>query len=474
LDILELLGQGGMGAVYKARQPKLDRLVALKILPAKAGADAHFAERFNREARALARLDHPHIVRVHDFGESDGFHYFIMEHAEGVNLRQLMRAGDLKPEQALKLIPQICEALQYAHDEGIVHRDIKPENILLEKKGRVKIADFGLAKLLARTPADFTLTATHQVMGTPHYMAPEQMDKPLTVDHRADIYSLGVVLYEMLTGELPLGRFAPPSQKAPVDARLDAIVFRALAREPEWRYQHVTDVKTDLEALGHATPMPTSRASPQFPSPEEFEQEMLRMQVTPAAIGLLFTGVLAFVGLTAGGLLLLLIWYTDSFHVSPRPAEYVPLVLCSLPIIIVVAYALARPILVGARRMMRFEKYESAVGAAIWTILLCTYPLVVGLPMGIWALWVLRNPKIKAAFARQALLARKSQQSDPFGSSTPSPTGPVRRKLRSLMQSVFSLVVRSRAQGDSSPVAGTDHPKGTKTWTPTEPGPPNP
>ena len=178
LEILELLGKGGMGAVYKARQPKLDRLVAVKILPPEVRRDPAFAERFSREAKALAKLNHPNIVGIHDFGhtEGEGYCYFIMEYVDGVNLRQAMRAGTLKAPEALKIVPQICDALQFAHDEGIVHRDIKPENILLDKKGRVKIADFGLAKLLGKTAHDVSLTGTQQVMGTLHYMAPEQIE----------------------------------------------------------------------------------------------------------------------------------------------------------------------------------------------------------------------------------------------------------------------------------------------------------
>jgi serine/threonine protein kinase len=237
LEILELLGQSGMGVVYKARQPKLDRLVALKILPPETGRDPAFAERFAREARALAKLTHPRIVGIYDFGQSDGLFYLLMEYVDGVNLRSLLRQGRLKPEEALRIVPQICEALQDAHEEGVVHRDIKPENILLDRKGRVKIADFGLAKLLGPKTSDSVLTGSRQVMGTPHYMAPEQMEKPLQVDHRADIYSLGVVFYEMLTGELPLGRFDPPSRKVAVDGWLDGVILRALEKEPERRYQ---------------------------------------------------------------------------------------------------------------------------------------------------------------------------------------------------------------------------------------------
>ncbi|MCI0356979.1 MAG: serine/threonine protein kinase [Planctomycetaceae bacterium] len=256
VEILELVGQGGMGAVYKARQPGLDRLVAVKILPSEVGRDASFAERFTREARALARLSHPHIVAVHDFGQAGGLFYFVMEFIDGTNLRQAMQAGELAPAQALAIVPQICDALQYAHDEGVVHRDIKPENILLDKRGRVKIADFGLSKLVAgggRMP-ERSLTGTHQMMGTVRYMAPEQLEGAKAVDHRADIYSLGVVFYEMLTGELPLGRFAPPSQKVEVDVRLDEVVLRTLEKEPQRRYQQAGEVKTAVQTIAGVKP----------------------------------------------------------------------------------------------------------------------------------------------------------------------------------------------------------------------------
>ncbi len=256
LEILELIGKGGMGAVYKARQPALDRLVALKILASRSSSDAGFAERFTREARALARLSHPNIVAVYDFGQTNGLSYFLMEYVDGPNLRQIEQAGRLSPREALEIIPQICSALQFAHDECIVHRDIKPENVLLDKKGRVKIADFGLAKILGQETQDFRLTGARDIMGTPHYMAPEQVEKPQDVDHRADIYSLGVVFYEMLTGELPLGKFQPPSQKVQMDVRLDAVVLRSLAKEPELRYQQVSQVKTAVETISGSAAAP--------------------------------------------------------------------------------------------------------------------------------------------------------------------------------------------------------------------------
>jgi len=262
LEILEFIGRGGMGAVYRAQQKSLDRPVALKILPTGTGRDRAFAERFVREARALARLSHPNIVAVYDFGQAGEFCYFIMEFVDGVNLRQMLHAHRLSPRESMSVVPQICEALQYAHDQGIVHRDIKPENILVDKQGRVKIADFGLAKLLGRDPHAERLTRTAEIMGTPQYMAPEQLEKPLDVDHRADIYSLGVVFYEMLTGELPIGRFAPPSKKVQVDVRLDEIVLRTLEKEPALRYQQASQVRTDLQTVV----TPATQSSPIQPN----------------------------------------------------------------------------------------------------------------------------------------------------------------------------------------------------------------
>ena len=295
LEILELIGKGGMGAVYKARQIQLDRFVALKILPPGIGDDPAFAERFAREAKALAKLNHPGIVTLYEFGRVDwliaapapaetltpslshpmgeggrrpgegGLYFFLMEFVDGVNLRQLLQAGRVSPREALAIAPQICDALQFAHDQGIVHRDIKPENILLDRRGRVKVADFGLAKIVAavcdrrnsdpesqrrsQTAATDELTDAGKIMGTPYYMAPEQVDHPGEVDHRADIYALGVVFYQMLTGELPGKPIALPSKKVQIDVRLDEVVLHALEKEPERRYQQVSEVKTAVETI---------------------------------------------------------------------------------------------------------------------------------------------------------------------------------------------------------------------------------
>jgi serine/threonine protein kinase len=265
LEILGLIGTGGMGAVYKARQKELDRVVALKILPPGVGERPGFAERFTREAKALAKLSHPGIVTIHDTGRVDGLYYLLMEFVDGVNLRQLLNTGRVTPREAWAIVPQICDALQYAHDAGIVHRDIKPENILLDRQGRVKVADFGLAKLVegrdasprrpseeertAGTAVPANVTEAGQVMGTPPYMAPEQIEHPGEVDHRADVYSLGVVFYQMLTGELSGKKLEPPSWKVEIDVRLDEVVLRALEKNPALRYQQVSEVKTLVQTI---------------------------------------------------------------------------------------------------------------------------------------------------------------------------------------------------------------------------------
>jgi serine/threonine protein kinase len=348
LDILEFIGQGGMGAVYKARQKELDRIVALKILPPDIGRDAAFAGRFTREARALARLNHSGIVTLYEFGVAAGIPagrgagasspaeetvaggermgsstgaasssvgpggrmpdttplcYFVMEYVDGVTLRQLLTGERVSAREALAIVPQICDALQYAHDAGIVHRDIKPENILLDRRGRVKVADFGLAKIVAQEPrgagwesavsptgsrpgghdsgaselrrsgglpirdtagcqpAPQDLTDAGKVMGTPQYMSPEQITAPGEVDHRADIYALGVVFYQMLTGELPGKTIEPPSKKVAIDVRLDEVVLRALEKKPELRYQQASVLKTQVETIASEIGTPAAAMS---------------------------------------------------------------------------------------------------------------------------------------------------------------------------------------------------------------------
>gem|GEM_PF-1760077 len=267
LEILECLGRGGMGVVYKARQRSLNRFVALKLLAPERVGDGKFAERFTHEAQALAALNHPNIVTIHDFGEAGGFYFLLMEFVDGVNLRQLLRARKFTPEEALAIVPPLCDALQFAHDRGIVHRDIKPENLLLDKEGRVKVADFGIAKMLASTnrssgaasDSAASENATQSAIGTPSYSAPEQKSDPQRVDSRADIYSLGVVFYEMLTGQLPGKPIEPPSRKVHIDVRLDEVVLRALEKNPELRYQQASVLKTQVETIATTPPADPGR-----------------------------------------------------------------------------------------------------------------------------------------------------------------------------------------------------------------------
>lgn len=398
LEILELLGQGGMGAVYKARQKQLDRIVALKVLPAEVGQDATFAERFTREACSLAKLNHPQIVSVYDFGQTkEGLYYFIMEFLDGANLRQVMRAGQLKPQEALAIVPQICEALQYAHEEGIVHRDIKPENILLDKKGRVKIADFGLAKLLDRPATMYTLTDPAQKMGTPHYMAPEQIEHPHDVDHRADIYSLGVVFYEMLTGELPLGRFAPPSQKVRMDVRLDEVVLKTLEKEPERRYQHASEVKTDVETIRFTDFQARAERSGAAVSSDSIEA--IRQRVWIPAAGLMVSGIfdcVAMVGAVIGVLVKLV---QQGFALRGSMFGFMP-----GAIELIVIGILAAPgtlVVLGAYNMMRLRSHRISVVGSVLAVLPFLPGAIIGLPMGIWALVLLMKQEVKAAFGQK-------------------------------------------------------------------------
>lgn len=253
LEIGEVIGSGGMGCVFRARQIKLDRMIALKILPKELSQDALFTERFAREARAMARLNHNGIVGIHDFGCVQDTHFLILEYLDGSNLRELEDAGSVSADEAIQIIEQIYAALEYAHAEGVIHRDIKPENILFNQSGRVVLADFGLARLAMDSSAPVLLTQTRQAMGTLNYMAPEQWENPKSVDHRADIYALGILLYEMLTGRVPRGSFPPASTLSDVPPAVDDVINRSLQLDAADRYQSVAEFSTALQSAINGT-----------------------------------------------------------------------------------------------------------------------------------------------------------------------------------------------------------------------------
>jgi serine/threonine protein kinase len=257
-QILQLIARGGMGVVYKARQLDLDRVVALKVLSPDLAREPGFARRFNEEAKALALLSHPNIVQVFDFARTPELYYLVLEFVHGRSLRQLLNETRPGVRESRQILSQVCAALAHAHDQGIIHRDIKPENVLVALDGRVKVADFGLAKILRHDDLGNGSTRTGLVMGTPRYMAPERFDRPDSVDHRCDIYALGVVLYELLTGAVAEGRFGPPSGHPGIPPEFDRIVFKALAQEPDRRYQNVSELRGDLEAAP-ASPVADSR-----------------------------------------------------------------------------------------------------------------------------------------------------------------------------------------------------------------------
>jgi len=257
--ILEKLGEGGMGEVYLAQDTKLNRRVALKFLPAQLASDEEFKERFKREAQAAAALNHPNIITIHEVAEYENRPYIAMEYVEGESLKKLITKKDLSINKVINMAMQICEGLSKAHQSGIVHRDVKPQNILIDKDGRVRILDFGLAKL----KKDAMLTQPGSTVGTVAYMSPEQA-QGMEVDQRSDIFSFGVVLYEMITSQLPfkgehdaamiysiihetpepLARY-----KANVPDELQRMVEKAMEKSPEMRYQHADDLGADLRKL---------------------------------------------------------------------------------------------------------------------------------------------------------------------------------------------------------------------------------
>jgi len=264
-----LLAEGGMGAVYRAEQVSLGRPVAIKILPRSLTADVTYREQFKSEARLMGALNYPHIVNIHDFGEAGDVLYIVMELLEGTNLFQRMRGEPLKQPEIVKVMGQVCDALTAAHHKGVIHRDVKPENIFIEPGLRVKLGDFGIARQ-RRAGADTAPQAavTGVRLGTPEYAAPELFDFSRQIDYRADIFSLGVVLYELLTGTRPTGSFIAPSKRKPgVDRRFDDVVIRAMQSEPLDRYGSAEEMKKDLLRILSQVAQPAVRPVAQAPAP---------------------------------------------------------------------------------------------------------------------------------------------------------------------------------------------------------------
>ncbi len=248
-ELFEVIGKGGMGKVYRARQISLDRLVAIKVLNEDLARHRSFVKRFEKETASLAALSHPNISSIIDRGNAGRTWYFVMEYIEGPSLRQTMNRGGLEVSRALELITTLCRAVGHAHRRGVIHRDLKPENVLFTSDGVLKVVDFGLANIL-HDERRWSMTRTKVSMGTVNYMAPEQRRDAKNVDYRADIYSLGVMLYELLAGELPLGRFDPPSRRrSEVVPRLDKLVLKMLDFDPDRRPQRVELVVATLEAI---------------------------------------------------------------------------------------------------------------------------------------------------------------------------------------------------------------------------------
>ncbi len=266
-DIECLIATGGMGAVYRAVQRSLDRTVALKILPREFSADAAFCAGFEAEAKAMARLNHPNLIGVYDFGEVQGMLYIIMEYVPGQSLFHSANGQAIDPGEVVRLVTGICSGLAHAHQHGILHRDIKPANVLLDPHVQPKIGDFGLAR-----PVDRQVEEGEEIFGTPHYTAPEVVDAPQSVDNRADIFSVGVVLHELLTGKLPADDPRPASAIAGCHPRFDAVIRRATHPSPAGRYASAAEMANELQQIATApaprilrTAAPAGRALPVRP-----------------------------------------------------------------------------------------------------------------------------------------------------------------------------------------------------------------
>lgn len=280
-QILSKLGQGAMAVVFKAKQLSLDRIVAVKVLPKRLSENKEFVDRFYREGRAAARLNHPHIVQAYDVGEAGGYHYFVMEFIDGQTVYDLVTDGKVVTEaEAVRIIMQTAKALEHAHEQGFIHRDVKPKNIMITKNGVVKLADMGLA----REVSDYeTATAeAGRAYGTPYYISPEQIRGEIKIDFRADVYALGATFYHMVTGRVPFDGTSPSAVMhkhlketlVPPDhvnkklsSGVGEIIEVMMAKSAEERYQSTAELISDLEAV--------SRGEPPFQARKKYDHTLL-------------------------------------------------------------------------------------------------------------------------------------------------------------------------------------------------------
>lgn len=236
------IGQGGVAEIYKGRQESLDRDVAIKILSTEQTNDPDIVRRFERESMVIARLNHPNIVHVIDKGYARGRYYFVMDYIDGTSLREVIDSDRIQLKTKLEMIVQVCKALDYAHKNGVVHRDIKPANVLIDRLGNALVADFGIAQIICAPESE--MTSSDVIMGTVSYMSPEQKISSTNVDQTTDIYSVGIILYEILANRKPLGHFKLPSEINPhVKKEFDNIILKCLAPEPKDRYQRAVELK---------------------------------------------------------------------------------------------------------------------------------------------------------------------------------------------------------------------------------------
>jgi len=381
--IEEVLGNGGMGTVYKAVQESLGRPVALKVLPPNVADDPQFVGRFHREAEVLASLNHPNIVQVFDRGEVDGRYFIVMEFVDGESLREFVRCGRVPAQQACRIVASLLAALDYAHEKGVVHRDIKPENVLVRADGVVKVADFGLSRVLGADEFDTRLTRTHLVLGTYEYMAPEQREAAREADARSDIYATAVVLYEMLTGELPIGRFRLPAEQVPgLDRRIDRVLDRGLAKDPDDRWDRASAMGRAIESLltSPGAPVDLAALEPRAPerprkpkSPTAFEMRLDLLLTILSVCGLLCVVV---------GVALLVGEEDLEIGAVDMDESYGGALLGVFGLLLWNAAERARRYFVGAR-------------TTLLTLTALAVPTVVGIPLMVWTWLVLLWPSMR-------------------------------------------------------------------------------